>query len=261
MTTFTDLLKKIDRPLVFLDCETTGLDVMKDRIIQIALLKLTGDSRGEFHDLGINPSVPISPEASAVNGVTDEDVIGYPSFAEVAEFITEFTKGCDLVGYNSNGFDLQILTEELARVGIYNWPEPEARLLDLKELYFKLNPRNLRVAYKQYAGKELDNAHDAGADTYALPVVMEGMIEQMGGADSIEQLIRHSQRDKWVKADLAGNLVTDNEGCMYYNFGKHKGERVLSQLGYAEWMLKNGFPANTKRKLREYISNFPQRGI
>jgi len=257
----------LKRPLVFLDLETTGTDVAKDRIVEIAFVKVFPDQSvetiPEFRDTKfiINPGISIPLESSLVHGIYDADVKNAPLFSDCAPMLSDFIEGCDLAGYNSNKFDIPLLAEEFLRVGI-PFTLDGRNTVDVQILFHKLEPRNLTAAYKYYTGGTLENAHAALVDTQATYEVFKGMYEKYKDDEralpnTIEEVEALSSYGK--RADLIGNLQYNEEGDMIFGFGKHKGAKVADVLtrepGYFGWMMNADFPLYTKEVLRKFRNN------
>jgi DNA polymerase-3 subunit epsilon len=241
----------LERPLVFFDIETTGIDISRDRIVQISALKLNPDGSKETKTRLINPGVPIPHQATAVHHITDSDVRAEPKFREVSQSIRDFFHDADIAGFNSNRFDLPLLIEEFGRCGI-SFPEPDVRLIDVLTIYHKKEPHTLAGAYRFYCDKSLEDAHDAEADVRATLDVFLSQIERYSDiGSSVDALHVYCESDAIV--DYAGKLRRNEKGEIVYTFGKHKGKSVLDDPGYAEWMLKNDFPESTKRVLRKLL--------
>lgn len=257
----------LKRPLVFLDLETTGTDVAKDRIVEIAFVKVMPDGAVETlpKEKGkrflINPGIPIPIESSEVHGVYDADVEDVGVFSKHAPMLNDFIEGCDLAGYNSNKFDIPLLAEEFLRVGI-PFTLDGRNTVDVQILFHKLEPRNLSAAFKYYTGGTIENAHAALVDTQATYEVFKGMYEKYKDDEralptTIEEIEALSSYGK--RADLIGNLQYNEEGDMVFGFGKHKGVKVADVLtrepGYFGWMMNADFPLYTKEVLRKFRNN------
>ncbi|WP_299452963.1 3'-5' exonuclease [uncultured Microscilla sp.] len=244
---------QIKKPIVFFDLETTGTDTLNDRIVQIAIIKLAADGTREEKERLINPTIPIPPVVTKVHGVSDEMVKDAPTFHQVAKSLFEFIKGCDLAGYNHLNFDMPLLIEEFARAGVV-FPEPDVQYIDVMKIYYHFHPRTLSAAYQLYCQKELENAHNAMADTQATLEIFESQLtthfDEEPSINEIHNLCFSSRH-----VDFSRRLARDKEGEIVFAFGKHKGERVRDNRGYAEWMLKGGFPADTKRVLQELLQS------
>jgi len=244
----------LERPIVFFDLETTGIDVSKDRIIEICLLKIYPNGNEESKVLRINPTIPIPKEASEINGIYDSDVADCPVFADVAQGIWDFIKDSDLGGFNSNHFDIPLLAEEMLRAGVKANLQ-SCRSVDVQNIYHKLERRTLIAAYRFYCHKELENAHSALADTRATYEVLCAQLDHYPEVlkNDIDFLSTYSRVNRNV--DYAGRIVMDKEGNEIFNFGKYKGQRVTDVLrrdtGYYSWVMQGDFPLNTKQVLTE----------
>ena len=253
----------LKNPLVFLDLETTGINVVTDRIVEIALLKIFPDGREEEKLQRINPGMPIPVQASAIHGIYDEDVKDAPVFKEVAKIFAKFIEGCDLAGFNSTRFDIPLLTEEFLRVDI-DMDLKKHKFVDVQIIFHRMEKRTLAAAYKFYLLEDLENAHNAMADTKATYEVLKAQLERYKGVEfedngkktipivnSVDALATFSAFDKSV--DFAGRIVYDEKGTEVFNFGKHKGKSVEQVLriepGYFAWMMQGEFPLYTKKVL------------
>jgi len=242
----------LKRPLVFFDLETTGMDVAKDRIVQISVLKVHPDGREEVKTRLINPGMPIPLPATAVHHITDAQVANEPKFGALARALAEFFHDADIAGFNSNRFDIPILVEEFGRCGIA-FPEPETKLIDVQVIYHRKEERTLAAAYKFYCSKTLEGAHDAEADVRATLEVFREQLERYDDIGrTIDELHRYSNSDTIV--DFARKLMRNDRGEIVYAIGKNKGKRVLDDPGYAEWMLTGDFPESTKQVLRQILA-------
>lgn len=226
----------------FLDLETTGTDPLKDRIVQIAFAIGDHEPRKRL----VNPEMPIPPAATEIQGITDEMVSDAPTFRQASRSLLEHISGCDeLTGYNIIHFDLPLLSEEFARVGI-TWPDPSQpmpRVVDVFDLYRKFCPRKLADAVREFCGREQTAAHDAAGDVLDCRDVLDAMKRR-------EEWATIAQEEDQPRVDVAGKLTRDAEGFLVYAFGKNKGARVADDLSYARWMLKSEFASNTKACLR-----------
>jgi DNA polymerase III subunit epsilon len=255
---------KLKNPLVFLDLETTGINVVTDRIVEIALLKINPDGSEDEKVLRINPEMPIPPESSRIHGILDEDVKNAPTFREVAKTLAKFIEGSDLAGFNSNRFDIPLLAEEFLRADI-DVDLKKKRFIDVQAIFHKMEKRTLAAAFKFYCQQELINAHSALADARAtydvlqaqLDVYKETELEDEKGrpftpiVNEVEKLSDFSSYDRNV--DFVGRIVYDENGVEVFNFGKNKGmpvEKVFKeQPGYFGWILNGEFPLYTKKVL------------
>ena len=248
----------LDRPIVFFDLETTGIDVVNDRIVEICLLKVFPNGNEESKVMRINPERHIPEEASNVHGIYDQDVADCPRFADVAADIWDFMKDCDLGGFNSTHFDIPMLAEEFLRVGL-NVDLKKCRRVDVQNIYHKLERRTLVAAYQFYCHKNLEDAHSALADTKATYEVLCAQLDHYPETlqNDIDFLAEYSLRDHNV--DFAGRIIYDNQHVPVFNFGKYKGMAVQDVLrrdpGYFSWMMQGDFARNTKQVLTEIALN------
>ena len=242
----------LKRPLLFFDIEATGLDTSRDRIVELSYIKVSPDGSEEAQTMLFNPTIPISAEATAVNGITDEDVAQCPTFADKAAELARVFSGCDIAGYNSNHFDVPMLVEEFIRAGV-EFDVSACNLVDVQGIYHKMEKRTLAAAYQFYCHKDLENAHTAMADTRATLEVLRAQLDHYGDQipHSIEGLAEFSRFNKNV--DLAGRIIYDDKGTPVFNFGKHRGRPVewvvKNEPGFISWMLQADFPQNTKQAL------------
>ena len=240
----------LPRPIVIFDIEATGLNVATDRIVELCYIKLFPDYHEEVKTLRFNPGLHISAEATAVNGIHDEDVADCPTFRSMAAELLEVFSDCDFAGYNSNYFDVPLLVEEFIRSGI-NLDITEARMVDVQGIFHKMEKRDLTAAYKFYCQKDLTAAHTAQADTRATLEVLEAQLDRY--ADSLKNevgfLAEFSRRNNNV--DLAGRIVYNEQGIETINFGKYRGRAVTEVLrrdpGYFNWIMQGDFTQNTKQ--------------
>jgi len=239
----------LKRPLCFFDLETTGVNVAKDRIVEISILKIFPNGNKESKTWLVNPEMPIPPETTAVHGITDEKVANEPTFKQLGKDVYNMIKGSDLAGFNSDRFDIPLLAEEMLRVEI-DVDFKKYLTLDVQTIFHKMEKRNLSAAYKFYCGKDLDNAHSAAADTNATYEVLKSQIEKYDELENdVSKLSAFSRRSKSV--DYAGLVIVDNDGDAAFNFGKHRGKKVAEVLqrepGYFSWLLNADFPRYTKK--------------
>lgn len=250
---------KLERPIVFLDLETTGIDISKDRIVEICLIKLEPNGNRESKSLRINPEMHIPETSSAVHGIYDEDVKDCPTFKQVAEGLKETLQGSDLAGFNSNKFDIPLLAEEFIRAGVMIDLNTPLRV-DVQNIYHKLEQRTLVAAYKFYCGKDLSDAHTALADTQATLEVLESQLDRYPDElqNDIPFLAEYSRRDNYV--DFAGRLAYNDQGEVCINFGKHKGRPLRDVLrlepSYYNWMMQGDFTQNTKQVLTKFYYKY-----
>lgn len=244
----------LKRPLAFFDIESTGTNLASDRIIEICIIKINPDETQETRTWRVNPGIPISPQATAVHGITNEDLKDKPSFLHIAHDIVNFIEGCDMAGYNSNYFDVPLLNEELLRVGI-DFRTEQRRFIDVFKIFQKMERRDLKAAYQFYCNKELVNAHSAEADVLATLEVFLGQIERY--EDNIPNTVDalHDFCSDYEYLDAGRKLVKDENGVICFAFGKHKGiaveEVFAKEPQYYDWIMKSNFLLDTKQKLTE----------
>lgn len=244
---------QIIRPIVFFDLETTGVDFVKDKIIQLCAMKVRSDGTEEIKSTMCNPEIPIPAEATAIHGIRDGDVETAPYFRQLAKSLYAFLDGCDIAGFNSNRFDLPMLVEEFARCGI-EFPDESVNLVDVQTIFHKKEERTLSAAYKFYCNKTLENAHNAEADVRATAEIFKCQLERYDDiGDSIDAIHEYCSRGPVV--DYARRLAKDHGGNIVFNFGKHKGVPIIEKLDYAHWMLEADFPESTKMVLRKALKN------
>ena len=240
----------LKRPLIFLDLETTGVDAAKDRIVEISLVKVMPDGSREVKTRRLNPEMHIPEAATAIHHITDEDVADCPTFAKIAKSLWSYMEGSDLAGYNSNKFDIPVLVEEFLRAGV-DIDMHKCRLVDVQNIFHKLEQRTLVAAYKFYCHKDLEGAHGAEADTLATLEVLQAQLDRYPEdlQNDVDFLSDFSRRDRSV--DFAGRIVTDDKGVERFNFGKHKGRSVVevfnAEPSYYSWMMNGDFPLYTKK--------------
>lgn len=239
----------LKNPLVFIDLETTGIDIVNDRIVEIAVLKLFPDGREEIKVRRTNPGIPISPEATAVHGITNEDVKNEPTFKEIAKSLANLVEGCDFAGFNSNKFDFPLLAEEFLRAGV-DFDFKKRKFIDVQTIFHKMEKRTLEAAYKFYCEKNLENAHSAEADTLATFEVLKAQLDRYPELENdVEKLSQFSTHNQNV--DFAGRIVLDENEVEVFNFGKYKGKSVIEiftkEPSYYSWMMNGDFPLYTKK--------------
>ena len=195
----------LKRPIVFFDLETTGVDTSKDRIVEISMIKIMPDGEEITRTRKLNPTIPIPPEATAVHGITDDDVKDEPTFQQVAKSLAQFIQGCDFGGFNSNRFDLPVLVEEFLRAGV-DVDLKRRKFIDVQNIFHKKEQRTLVAAYKFYCDRDLNDAHSAEADTRATYEVLKAQIERYDDLENdVDFLAEYSQRGK--AADYAGYVL------------------------------------------------------
>lgn len=256
---------KLKKPVAFIDLETTGVNVVRDRIVELCIAKAKIDGTVEVKTKLINPEIPIPLESSLIHGIYDEDVKDAPSFKQIAKSLSQFLEGCDLAGFNSNRFDVPMLVEEFLRVDA-DFDVKNRRLIDAQRIFHLMEPRTLGAAYKFYCNKSLENAHSAEADTLATLEVLCGQVERYEGVkiknDKGEEYepvkndmeVLHQLTSANI-VDFAQRMTLNNKGEVCFNFGKHNGKPVKTVLKqepqYYDWMINGDFPLDTKRKLTE----------
>jgi len=265
-----DIRLNLDRDIVFFDVETTGLNVVRDRIIQIALVKIfkSGKPDAELMTL-INPGIPISEESMQIHGITPKDLANKPVFQQLAQKIWDFIGDADLAGYNSNRFDVPMLMEEFARVGM-EFDISKRRLIDVQRIFYKMEPRTLKAAYRFYCGKELTDAHDALADVRATLDVFKGQLSNYDGKDLIDEdgnivsapikndmQALHTFTNDLNFLDATQKLKVQNDGKVVFNFGKYVGQDVKEILAkdknYYFWILEKEFSSQVKQIVKQMM--------
>ncbi len=243
----------LKKPIAFFDLETTGLDVSKDRIVEIAVLKvLPGDRKERFYSL-VNPEMPIDPRATAVHGITNEKVADAPTFAQIARDLADFLAGCDLAGYNCNRFDVPMLAEEFARTNV-EIDLKKRKIIDVQVVFFKKEQRTLSAAYKFYLDREMQDAHTAGADTEATYQILKAQLDRYEDLQNdVDYLAGFTSQTRNV--DFMGRIVYNDKNEEVFNFGKYKGQKVTDVMkkdpSYYDWMMKGDFPMYTKKVLTQ----------
>ena len=242
----------LKRPIIFFDLETTGLDIAKDRIVELCYIRVEPNGNEEARSMRINPEMHIPEVASSVHGITDDDVKDCPTFADVAPQLAATFEGCDLAGFNSNRFDLPLLAEEFMKAGV-NLELSHVQAIDVQNIYHKLEKRTLAAAYKFYCGRDLENAHSALADTQATYEVLQAQLDHYPNdlQNDVDFLAEFSRMNRNI--DFAGRFVYDESGKELINFGKYKGKAIKDVLsrdpGYYSWIMQGDFTLNTKQVL------------
>lgn len=241
-------------PIVFFDLETTGVNIVKDRVVEISVLKVMPNGKEEQRTIRVNPEMHIPEEASRVHGIYDEDVKDCPTFKGIAKDLANYIEGCDLGGYNSNRFDIPLLAEEFLRVDV-DFDMSKRKFVDVQTIFHKMEQRTLAAAYRFYCNKNLDDAHTAAADTSATYEVLKAQLDRYSDQleNNIDFLSKFSSQNRNV--DFAGFVVLNDKGVEVFNFGKNKGVPVAKvfkeQFGYYDWILKSEFPLYTKKVLTQ----------
>lgn len=252
----------LTRPLAFVDLETTGTNVGKDRIVELCILKIFPGGKQEVKTQRVNPGIPIPKAVIEIHGISDEDVRDMPPFSKIAPSIAAFIGNSDLSGYNALKFDIPLLVEEFLRAGV-DFEIKGRRIIDVQNIFHKMEPRNLRAAYLFYCRRELLNAHSAEADTFATYEILKAQLSRYAGVaytdtegnisypviNDVNALHEFSVYHRF--ADLAGHIVYNEDNAEVFNFGKYKGMRVEEvfnkEPAYYDWMMKNQFPLYTKK--------------
>jgi DNA polymerase-3 subunit epsilon len=240
----------LNKSIAFFDLETTGLNISKDKIVEIAILKINPDQTEESFLERINPTIPISEESTSIHGISNEDIKDCPPFKDFAEAIITFLGDSDLAGYNSNRFDIPFLLEELLNAGAELNME-NRRFIDVQTIFHKMEQRTLGAAYQFYCGKEIINAHSAAADTRATYEVLKGQLDRYPEVENdMDFLFEFTQTGKNRKIDFVGRLAVNENNEVVYNFGKHSGKTIKEiyekEPGYHRWIMDNDFPLITK---------------
>jgi DNA polymerase-3 subunit epsilon len=256
----------LTRPLVVFDLETTGVLIGHDRIIEICMLKINPDGSEEEKAMRLNPTIPISPDATAIHGITNDDVFNKFTFQEVAYELLDFIGDADMCGFNSNRFDIPILAEEFLRIGI-DFQTKGRRFIDVQNIFHKMESRSLKGAYKFYCKQNLVDNHSASADTRATYEVLKAQLDYYNGVPFedeegnvsypiVNDLDALHEFSVYIKtADLTGLIHINEEGKEIFNFGKYKGKPVEDTLrsdrSYYNWIMTADFPLSTKRVIAE----------
>lgn len=263
----------LEKDIVFFDLEATGLNVVRDRIVQIALIKYSkGNPEPQELEMMINPGMPISPEAMAVHGITPEMLRNKPTFEQVAQQIFDFIGDADLSGYNSDRFDVPMLMEEFNRAGLELSLE-NRNLIDIQKIFYRMEPRTLKAAYKVFCGEELVDAHDALADVRATVAVFKGQLAKYKDVDyedgdgfvtkapinnDIKSIAQFLDDGKTV--DVTQKMRYDQNGQIVFNFGKYVGKPVAKTLyedrQYLNWILEKEFSAQVKQTVKRIVKEY-----
>lgn len=269
----------LTKPLVVFDLETTGLDIVRDNIIQISYIKIWPDGNEERKSMFVKPSKPIPPEVVELTHITNEQVADAPTFKEIAPQLCQNFSGCDFAGFNSNHFDIPMLAEEFIRAGV-DFDFSKSRLIDVQTIFHRMEPRNLAAAYKFYTGRKMSDdfqAHLADQDAEATYAVLKGQLDRYApGVQDEDDKVLHNDMDELASlsklndnVDFAGRIVwkdkTDSKGKPImgadgkplkhevFNFGKYKGKPVVDVMrmdqGYYGWIMNGDFSSNTKQVL------------
>lgn len=263
----------LTKPICFFDLESTGLSVIRDRIVQIGILKFEpGNPEPKELNMLINPGIPISEEAMSVHGILPKDLANKPTFQQVAQKIWDFIGDADLGGYNSNRFDVPLLMEEFARVGM-EFSIDKRRLIDVQRIFYKMEPRTLSAALKFYCNKKMESAHDALADVRATVDVFMGQLKMYEGQDYINAdnevipapIVNDIQKIHDFTNDLnfvdaTQKLKYNNDGVIVFNFGKHAGQPVAKTLAndhnFYNWILNKDFSSQVKQIVKKLVKEY-----
>ncbi len=244
---------KLEKPIVFFDLETTGVNIGNDRIVEISILKVFPNGNKESKTWLVNPEIEIPKEASDIHGITNEKVVTEPTFKELAKKVNKMIMGCDLAGFNSNRFDIPLLAEELMRAGI-DFDMNNRKAIDVQVIFHKKEQRTLSAGYQFYCGKELEGAHGAEADTNATFEILLAQLDKYDDiGNTVDDLSEYSTHGK--RADFAGFILMNDEDQEIFSFGKYKGRTVEEVLkenpGYYNWIQNADFPLYTKKVLKQ----------
>ena len=268
----------LDRSLCFLDIEATGLHVIRDRILQIAIVKYHKKPDRDPSEINylINPGIPIPPESSAIHGIHPEDVRNKPTFAQIADELITFIGNSDLAGYNPNRLDIPILMEEFDRAGIH-FEIANRRIIDVQKIFYRMEPRTLKAAYKFYCGETDLAAHDAMADVKATVAVLNGQLKKYKGAmledngivleDPVRPDIKalHQFTKEPNMLDVTKKLKLDANGNIVFNFGKYNGQNVQEVIAkdrnYYNWILNKEFSVQVKRIVKELMADYKKKNV
>jgi len=248
---------KLSKPICFFDLETTGINISKDRIVEVSVLKVFPNGNKESRTWLVNPEIHIPIEVSNIHGITNEMVANEPNFKTIGNQLKEMINNCDLGGFNSNKFDIPLLAEEFLRSNI-DFDLENIKCIDVQNIFHKMEKRTLGAAYKFYCKKELIDAHSSKADTLATYEVLEAQIDIYSELENnVNFLSEFSSRNKTV--DLAGFIIYDQNNIPCFSFGKHKGKSVDfiidNEPGYFGWILNSDFPMYTKKILTKLRLN------
>lgn len=244
----------LKNPIIFFDIESTGLDIAKDRIVEISIVKVMPDGSKDVKTRRLNPTIPISEEAQNIHGISNEDVKDCPTFQQVAKSLAKMMEGCDFAGYNSTKFDIPLLAEEFLRAGV-DFDFRKRKMVDVQNIFHKLEQRTLSAAYKFYCHKNLEDAHSAEADTLATLEVLEAQLDKYPEdlKNDVNFLADFSTKNRLV--DYAGRIVLNEKDEPVFNFGKHKGKTVAevfkNEPSYYDWMMQKDFTLDTKEVLTQ----------
>jgi DNA polymerase III subunit epsilon len=255
----------LKNPICFFDLETTGISISRDRIIEIAMIKLMPNNEIHRKTTLLNPTIPIPLETSLIHGLYDKDVKDKPTFKDVAKEYARFLEGSDLAGFNILKFDVPMLVEEFLRAGI-EFDYTRKRIIDAQKIFHLMEKRTLSAAYRFYLNKDMENSHTAEADADACMEILKAQVSKYEGEEVTDSLgnkigVISNDMDALNKlslsnlVDLAGRMARNSQGEEIFNFGKHRNKKVMTILkeepSYYEWIMNGDFSLDTKRKLTE----------
>lgn len=249
------MLLNLIKPIAIFDLETTGLNITKDRIVEIAIIKINPDGNEETFHSYVNPEIKIPKESAEIHGITDEKVQDSPTFKELASKVVEFIGEADLVGFNSNKFDIPVLSEELLRVD-NDFDISSKSFIDVQNIFHKMEQRTLTAAFKFYCDEDMENAHSALYDTKVTWEVLKAQLNKYENLDKdVKKLADFSRAGNLDIYDFAGRLAINDKEEVIYNFGKNKGKTIeqvdQEEPGYYGWMMQADFPLYTKKCLKK----------
>lgn len=243
---------KLEKPIIFFDLETTGIDIARDRVVEISIPKIFPNGNKESKTWLVNPEMLIPESSVAIHGITNEKVANEPTFKEIVLEVNKLIEGCDFAGFNSNRFDIPILAEEMLRSEVEFSMEGRVAI-DVQTIFHKMEQRNLSAAYKFYCNKSLENAHSAEADTLATYEVLLGQLDKYEELENNVKFLSEFSSHRG-RADFAGFILYDEDNDEIFSFGKYKGKKVTDILtkdfGYYGWILNADFPLYTKQVLK-----------
>ncbi|MCL2597293.1 MAG: exonuclease domain-containing protein [Paludibacter sp.] len=240
---------KLTRPLIFFDIESTGIDTVKDRIVEISYLKVFPDGHEEAKTYRLNPQMHIPQAATEIHNISDADVANCPTFKQISQQLERDFTNCDIAGFNSNRFDVPLLAEEFIRAEC-NIDLSHNKMIDVQVVFHKMEQRTLAAAYKFYCNKNLENAHTAEADTRATCEILMAQLDRYPELENSTNFL--SNFTYYTKnVDFAGRIIENEKGEIVFNFGKYKGMKVLDVFeidpGYYSWIINGDFSLNTKK--------------
>lgn len=249
---------RLEKSIIFFDIESTGVETETARIVELACIKYNPDGTKEEKTIKVNPTIPIPLEASEVHGITDEEVKDLPTFKQYAQAIRNWFEGSDLAGFNSNNYDVPLLSAEFERAGLegINW---NPTLFDVLTLYRDLFPNTLSAVYERLTGEELEGAHGAVADILAtkqiadiiFPLLVEKSETPIETPKDVDEYLQGDKK----RFDLSGKMYIDVDGIVKWNFSKNKDKAVLADAGFVNWFMQQGFPQESKNKIKELQNN------